>query len=219
MKIKKVAVSLISLCLLSASVAWAETPINELPMYGGQHDPAVDKNVKASQDATRRGWDAYHKGDPATAMKRFNQGWMLDRDNPEPYWGFGLIMAQRISAGDPETNLRESIRLLEMAVDKAPDDGRIIGDLAFSYTVIGHYYKSYAQNEELAKAHFETAGALFEKAYAKAPTYPPVTANWSVFYFYTGDYQKAKTRADEAISLGYQFGSDYMRNLEEQLKK
>jgi len=192
--------------------------MNELPMYGGQHNPIVERNVGFSRDATQRGWKAYHQGDFDTAIKRINQGWMFDRENPEVYWGFGLIMGQRASQEDPETGLKESIRFLGMANVRAPEDGRIVGDLAFSHTILGHFYQTYGQSDKKAQAHFETAGKLFGKAYMKAPQYPPITANWSVFYFYTGDYQRAKTKADEAILLGYRFSPDYINELETNLK-
>jgi len=214
---KKLAALMIGACLLG-QFAWAERPMNELPMYGGQHDPKVERNVGFSRDATQRGWQAYYQGNFDTAIKRFNQGWMFDRENPEVYWGFGLIMGQRASQEDPELSLKESIRFLEMASVRTPEDGRIIGDLAFSHTILGHYYQSYGEIDKKAQGHFETAGELFSKAYMKAPTYPPITANWSVFYFYTGDYKKAKARADEAIRLGYRFSPGYLKELESHLK-
>jgi tetratricopeptide (TPR) repeat protein len=143
---------------------------------------------------------------------------MFDRENPEVYWGFGLIMGQRASIEDPESSLKESIRFLEMANDRAPEDGRIIGDLAFSHTILGHYFQANEKNDKKAQGHFETAGELFSKAYMIAPTYPPITANWSVFYFYIGNYEKAKIKANEAIMLGYRFSPDYIKELESNLK-
>jgi tetratricopeptide (TPR) repeat protein len=214
---KKIAAIMIGACLLG-QLAWAERPMNELPMYGGQHNPAVERNVDFSRDATQRGWKAYYQGDFDTAIKRFNQGWMFDRENPEVYWGFGLIMGQRASAGDPESSLKESIRFLKMANDRVPEDGRIIGDLAFSHTILGHYFQSNGKNDKKAQEHFETAGELFNRAYTKNPSYPPITANWSVFYFYIGNYEKAKAKADVAIMLGYRFSPDYIKELESNLK-
>jgi tetratricopeptide (TPR) repeat protein len=214
---KKILLPLIALCLL-CQLVFAERPTNELPMYGGQHNPTVEKNPDFSRDATHRGWEAYYQGDFDTAIKRFNQGWMFDRENPEVYWGFGLIMGQRAFEEDPELSLRESIRFLQKAIDKAPENGRIIGDLAFSNTILGHYYKSEKKNDMEAQKHFEIAGELFSKAFKTDPKYPPTVANWSVFYFYTGNYQKAKSKADEAVKMGYQFGPDYTKDIEAKLK-
>ncbi len=214
---KKILLPLIIFCLL-CQLAFAERIMNELPMYGGQHNPTVERNPDLSKDATQRGWKAYYQGDFDTAIKRFNQGWMFDRENPEVYWGFGLIMGQRISQEDPEQSLKESIRFLQMATEKAPGNGRIIGDLAFSNTILGHYYKSEKTNINLANEHFDIASDLFIKAFKADSQYPPIVANWSVYYFYTGDYRKAKSKADEAIRMGYRFSGAYIKDLEENLK-
>lgn len=46
---KKFLLLLISFCLLS-QLALAERPTNELPMYGGQHNPTVERNPALSRD-------------------------------------------------------------------------------------------------------------------------------------------------------------------------
>lgn len=193
--------------------------MNELPMYGGQHNPTVDGNPDLSRDATQRGWKAYYQGDLDTAIKRFNQGWMFDRENPEVYWGFGLVMGRRASQENPEKNLKESIRLLQMAHEKTPKNGRIMGDLAFSHTILGHYYKSEVKNDKLAAEQFGKAGELFPRAFEADSEYPPTVANWSVYYFYTEDYPKAKSKADEATVIGYRFAPGYIKDLEKNLKQ
>ncbi len=200
--------------ILLSQLALAERPMNEIPMYGGQHDPSVERNPAFSRDAVQRGWKAFYQGDFDTAIKRFNQGWMFDRENPEVYWGFGVIMGQRASQEDPETSLKESIRFLEMANTMEPKNGRIIGDLAFSHTILGHYYKSEQKKDKVSEEHFGKAAKLFADAFRADPKYPPIVANWSVFYFYTGDYQKAKNKADEARKMGYEFSPEYINDLE-----
>ena len=74
------------------------------------------------------------------------------------------------------------------------------------------------KNKELAKEHFDIAFNLFVKALAADPQYPPIVANWSVYYFYTEDFVKAKVKADEATKMGYQFSSAYLKDLEKNLK-
>lgn len=91
---RKTILTLLVICLLPHSV-FAKRPMNELPMYGGQHNPVVERNEGYSKVAIQKGWQAYYSGDLNTAIKRFNQGWMFDRENPQVFWGFGLIMGQR----------------------------------------------------------------------------------------------------------------------------
>jgi len=224
---------LIVACLLGR-LAIAQQPVNELPMYG---ETNLSKNAEeanrqlidwatheyknlalASKDAAQRGWKAYYQGDLETAIKRFNQAWLFDKENPEAYWGFGLVMGQRASEDNPETSLKDSIRFLQMANERAPKNGRIMGDLAFSHTILGHYYESETQSDAEAQKQFETAGELFVQAFKADSEYPPTVANWSVFYFYTGDYQKAKSKADEAMKMGYSFSPDYISDLQAKMK-
>lgn len=109
-----------------SQAATAERPSNEIPMYGGEYEPTVEINPAFSQDAAARGWKAYYQGDLDTAIKRFNQGWMFDRENPDVYWGFGLIMGQRAQAeGKPSYHLQESIKHLEKALDLDGDNQKM----------------------------------------------------------------------------------------------
>jgi tetratricopeptide (TPR) repeat protein len=205
------------LFILLASIAVAR-PINELPMYGGEHDPTVERNPAFSRDATKLGWKYFYKGELDTAIKRFNQGWMFDRENPEVYWGFGLIMGKRATQESPEINLNESIRFLKIATEKAPQDSRIMSDLAFSNTILGYFYKSQKSNKKLAKIHFDKAESLFNKAYKIDPNYPPIIGQWSFLHFYSGDYKKAKNKAEKAISMGYEYSPAYLKDLNNKLR-
>ena len=201
--------------LMAASLAAAERPMNELPMYGGQHDPQVARSEAASQQAAQLGWKYYHKGDLDTAIKRFNQAWMFDRKNAEAYWGFGVIMGQRSREGNIQANLQESIRFLVMARDLDPKNGRIIGDLAFSHAVQGSFLTSERKD---GRKEFSEAEALFKQAYALDPKYPPIPANWSVLKFYVGDYSAAKQWLDVAKGLGFKPDPAYVKDLSERLK-
>lgn len=42
------------------------------------------------QDALQRGWRFIGKNKPDMAIKRFNQAWLIDPDNPGIYWGFAV---------------------------------------------------------------------------------------------------------------------------------
>lgn len=207
--------SLITFLILLSMLVLAEEPMNELPMYGGQHEPTIERNPEFSKHAAKRGWKAFYEGDLDTAMKRFNQAWMFDRENPEVYWGFGLVMGQRASQGEPKKNLEESIRFLKMAVNRDKQNGRLLGDLAFSYTLLGHYQKSDGQG---GNENFEKARELFPAAFKLDSEYPSTVANWSVFYFYTQDYKAAKKKAEEATKMGFKLSPGYLKDLENKLK-
>ena len=130
----------IILCLIS-NLANAERPMNEMPMYGGTHNPKVGHNKSHSSSAAKLGWKYYYKGDLKTAIKRFNQAWMFDRNSAEAFWGFGLIMGRRASEENTEKNLKESIKYLKKADQLSKNDPAIIVDLAFSKTLLWYYLK------------------------------------------------------------------------------
>jgi Tfp pilus assembly protein PilF len=96
-------------CLLTAPAL--AVPLNEQPMFGNQ--PKTPAMLAADQklitDAARfgsraetsdrnvaLGWQYFsQKQDIATAMKRFNQAWLLDPDNGDSFHGFAIMVMER----------------------------------------------------------------------------------------------------------------------------
>jgi Tfp pilus assembly protein PilF len=118
------------LIVLAIAPALAE-PINEVPMYGGRPksaemiaaDNAFLETIRqrglsradGAKEAVRLGWSyLWQKKDPATAMKRFNQAWLLDPENGNIYHGFAVLTSVR--GGQPA----EVERLFQLAIAK-PD--------------------------------------------------------------------------------------------------
>jgi len=83
-------------------------PIEEQPQYGGSpptveqqriHDRFIQEIVKvwgtkerAFQETLKLAWAYFQQGDYATAMKRFNQAWLLDPNHPEVFHGYSKIL-------------------------------------------------------------------------------------------------------------------------------
>jgi tetratricopeptide (TPR) repeat protein len=83
--------------------------LNLIPMYGntliekGYEYQKVDNDfiafidskynsrTKASKELVLLGYDFFYKGQLQTAMKRFNQAWLIDTINPGIYFGYWLI--------------------------------------------------------------------------------------------------------------------------------
>ena len=102
---------IVVLILLASSAAAKDYPANEQPMYGGVAKPAAlveaDQHfietvlkrgytrAKGSDDAVTTGWNYFFQKDLATAMKRFNQAWLLDPDNGDAFHGFALVLMER----------------------------------------------------------------------------------------------------------------------------
>ena len=190
-----------------------ERPDNELPMYGGEYDPEVQPDKENSQSAAKLGWQYYYQGDYDTAIKRFNQAWMSDRNSAHAYWGFGVIMGHRANTDeDPRYHLIESIKHLTKALSLEKDNPRIMVDLAIPHTGFGYYKQRYNEGDE--NKQFTKANNLFKKAKELDPDYPLLWLNWSYLKNYEGDINTAKKYLQKAIDLGANPPKDYIKDLE-----
>jgi tetratricopeptide (TPR) repeat protein len=191
------------------------SPNNTEPMYGGNYKPDVPQSVENSQSASKLGWGYYYKGDYETAMKRFNQAWMFDRNNSEAYWGFGLVMGQRATPARAEYFFGESIKYLNHAVEINADNFRILTDLAHSHTLLGASLIENG-NKEKANIEFTEARNILKKAESINNSYPLIYSGYSLVEFYSGNFQKAKIWFDKAKGLGYKepaYEKDLMNKL------
>lgn len=199
-----------------SQIAYAERPMNEIPMYGGQHDPQVEENTEFSKDAAERGWKYFYNGDHDTAIKRFNQAWMFDRNNPQAFWGFGLIMGARSMQGNTEENLKESIKLLGKANELSKDNPKIMVDLAYSETMLGAFMKDGKKDE--FQSHFDKAREVYKQSENIETDYPLLYSNWSILEFYEEKFLEAKEKLDKAKRLGFEPDPEYEKEIEKKLK-
>ncbi len=110
----KIAVLVVVLNALAfPATAWAECPHppNECPMLGGIEK---DEDMKAADEtfiekteelglsreegakvSIQLGWKYFLNADYASAMKRFNQAWILDPSNGDIYHGMAAVVAER----------------------------------------------------------------------------------------------------------------------------
>jgi tetratricopeptide (TPR) repeat protein len=222
MKIRTLAIlSVVALFLCGCS-----TPMNEIPMYGeGLKSPEVQKwnqefvdwavkesggdGEKASDGYVQLGWKYYDRNDLSTAMKRFNQAWLLNTNNAGAYQGMGVVVGQRANT---ESDIQQSIKLLETARAKAPADGRIMIDLAISRTTLGAYFNY--EKKPGAEDEFSKAEALFAEAMKTESENSNLYFNHSRLEFWKKNYPKAKAKLDEAVRLGYKPTPEYLKGME-----
>ena len=116
--------------------------INLLPMYGEAKkcDQQIqsDSNFLADCDKqfiNRRlaaekfvemAWGYFYKNEPETSMKRFNQAWLLDKENAQVYWGFGNLVGMK-------HELKQSISLFEKSIQLNPNNPKVYESMATSY--------------------------------------------------------------------------------------
>ncbi|NNF16189.1 MAG: hypothetical protein HKN70_05545 [Gammaproteobacteria bacterium] len=127
--------------VFSAPPADFDYPINERPMYGGLEKTAAQKRAdkhyiqlatrggrsrtEAAEMAARTGWNLFYTGDRATAIKRFNQAWLLDPTNQHALWGFAVVSADR-------DQLEAAVRFFRMAIANGPENSSLRRDYNFA---------------------------------------------------------------------------------------
>jgi tetratricopeptide (TPR) repeat protein len=199
------------------SFAYAERPMEELPMYGGQHDPQMESNKENAKSAAELGWKYFYKGDPDTAIRRFNQSWMFDRENVDALWGFGVVMGARAGKEDSEKNYHESIKYLEMANSKSNNNNRLMVDLAYAHLSFWNFLKDNGKSVD-GSTDLQQARKFLEQAGEIDPKYPLLYFNLSYLEYSEGNYQLAKTHLDKAKNFGYEPPPGYEDEIASKLK-
>lgn len=136
------------------------TPIDQVPMYGGMDRTSIPElragDEKLIQDTTKAYGSraaastafannafTYYKQDKLDlAMRRFNQAWLLNPDNPEPYWGFASILHD-------QGKYCEGVKLLELGASKGPLQKAHIPDLAVLYAACARHGQGLQPQERL----------------------------------------------------------------------
>lgn len=220
---KRFLFSALSILFMSTAAFAQEQPAQPspkvLPMFGGiakteqqqKQDEKFLKSCDASfatrQEASKffmeRGWEYYAEGQVDTAMYRFNLAWLLNPDNGETYWAFGLVSS---ATNKPE----EALTLFEKALVYQPNNSLLHSDIASSYL---NLYKAKDKKKYLKNAskHLDKAITLDAKnAFA--------LYSLSEVKYLQKDYKDAWTflhqaREIDMANLNYTFLHDLMEKM------
>lgn len=104
-----------------------DLPPSERPMYGGVSPTSAIQKVDqqfiaeevrkygsreaASEQALRIAWQCFDKGDYRTAMRRFNQAWLINPDDSRIYHGYGATLGEM---GQPAAFVKWNKKSAEM---------------------------------------------------------------------------------------------------------
>ena len=206
----KVLCALIFIGLFGGSHVLYAEDLSLIPMYGGvrknSQQLSADKEFikaavaaegtrgKASKRMIDKGWQAIYSGDSSTAMRRFNQAWLLDNDNGEAFNGFGVLVS---GAGDPVRGLS----YFKTSYKLSPNDPRIVSDYGYAIALKGRT-SLIAGDKKVATAILQEAEDLFIKASALKPPYNPLYAYWAQLKFFNGDVNGALQMVEKAQQLG-----------------
>lgn len=199
----------------------AKTEINLLPEYGNvikdkDYLDADKKFIaaalkekgtlrKASEHMVSTGFQYLYQGELETAMRRFNQAWLLDPSNENAYWGFASVY---FTFNDYEAALKQ----LDKGLSINPKSANILTDKATIYT-------GYFVNKHDAAA-LNKAIELFKQSYTIAPLNQNTLFKLSVAYFYKQDCTNAWRYYEECMKLGGKpISPDYAAALKKQCGK
>ncbi len=177
------------------------TPIDQVPMYGGM-DRAANPRLKKGDDefignVTRhygsrekasiafaeQGFAFYQRNENAKAMRRFNQAWLLNPNNPDAYWGFSVVAHDK-------GEYCEAIDLMETGLSKGPLHKSYMPDLAVLYAACAlHGNLSTGQEQQ---RHYDRSNELFLAAEQDSEVSKPY------LYFQWARTNNALGRYDEA---------------------
>ncbi|MGF7078243.1 tetratricopeptide repeat protein [Mucilaginibacter sp. UYCu711] len=202
-------ISLISLASFAQQANYAQwkeeakSEINLVPEYGNatktKEQIALDDDFikvclkedgtyqKASEHMVKLGFKYLYQGDIKTAMRRFNQAWLLDHKNENAYWGFGAVYFTF-------SDYPEALKQLDIGLVINPNSSNILTDKA---TIYNGYFISKHDISDLNKAI-----ALFNQSYKIDSGNQNTLFKMSVAYFYKQDCANAMRYYDECMKLG-----------------
>lgn len=210
---------LITAALVVAGCATAPTSsrIDNIPMYGQPAIPRPDLLRQADEDFIKKasaGFDGsrekaskawYAEGDRFLrelnldfAMRRFNQAWLLDPNNYEPYWGFARVLLET-------DRLNESIQHFETAKRLCDDNYQrvaLLSDSGVAYSFAGN---------------FQHANEQFRESTALDSTYANAWLRWAESLHREGNYSDAWNKLKQARGLGAKVSDAFLRSLSQKM--
>lgn len=209
-----------SLLISSIAVAADKAPEHQ-PMYGGMDRTKDEQLIKedtifingatrtfstrelASAGYVERGFDLYAKNKLDKSMWRFNQAWLLDKNNHYVYLGFGLLLKKNEKPC-------EAIDMFKIAKEKGLKESGFLADYALTCSECAAT-KNGREKEDL----FSLANKLHDKAintpHQTLQAY--VYHSWAKSYFLQGNFPNAKQMLEQSKQLGGKIDNDLLTKL------
>ena len=181
---------------------------NEIPMYGGIPPNKAEADADATliqwtidkfgsreegaKNAIRLGFKYLERGDWSTAMKRFNQSWLLGGETAETNWGFAAALSYQGKFVDAEKFFLKA---------RALDDknARLLTDFGFLY----QFWATKGDVDKQLKAQYlDKSIELFDQASQVDPAIDRIYFNWAVSLYFKKDYAGAWKKIADAEKLG-----------------
>lgn len=206
--------------------------IDNVPMYGQPEveRPAILKKADedfvreasaglGSREAASKAWfaqgDKYMtEGNLDYAMRRYNQSWLLNPENYQPYWGFARVMVAK-------RQYEESFEYFDKASQLINDPYQrpaLLSDFAVAYHNKANALPSSEAVER--KKYFDLANQTFEESTNADPTYFNAWLKWAYSLYFQENYSDSwrklrKAREIEASAIPAAFIADLSSKMPE----
>jgi tetratricopeptide (TPR) repeat protein len=213
-------------CVAGGGPASRRGEIDQVPMYGGMDRQSVPQlkqadeqliagttkafgsREKASDAFVDQGIRYYASNNYVMAMRRFNQAWLLNPNNPDVFWGFGMIFHDKGNVCEAKNMIDRAISLKLSKPSALADAGRI-------YTLCG------AGNQSLdfatKRRYFTTSEELYQKASSISPNNDYICGSWATAYYWRGDYARSWQMVAKARSVGFVFPGAFIALLQKKM--
>lgn len=226
--------------LFCSNIVHGQQPDNLKPMYGevtkNDEYQAIDQRFinesikqfgttdSAAKRYTNQAWRYFYNNDMATAMKRFNQVWLLNPEFPDAYFGFAAL-------SEMNGNQAEADRLYQLGLKKdvqqlrAPVCYQRIADCKEQLKDTNGTLNAYIKLSEISpdnvlafkqigyfqmmQNNYEQAMKNYSKAIELDPKDPVTFNNRGYLYQSAQDYQKAIADYTKAVQLNPKYISAY----------
>ena len=224
-------ISLVTLLAASISGCVAtpqkRTLSSEIPMYGGENRQAIPE-IKAIDDAliegttkefgsreaaserfVTQGFRYYFQDDLSTAMKRFNQGWLLNPNNPNVFHGFAAVLNDQQKHCESRKMIERALELgLSKEAGNLADAGRVNALCAMLDKSL---------NQETKSSYIKRSYNLYVDALKASPNSAYVYGSWATAVYWKGDYVTAWKYVKKQRALGGKPGSQFLQLLSEKM--
>ncbi len=163
-------------------------------------DKSFTSRTEASNFFMERGWEYYNEGQADTAVYRFNLAWLLNPDNHNTYWAFGLV---EYSKG----NSKVAIDMYERALKYQPNNSLLLSDAGTA--LVSQF------NTDKKKKNLKQAAAYLDRAVAIDSANAFALSGLSQVRYHQKKYAEAwdylhKGRDINMQSLDYNFLAELM---------
>lgn len=167
--------------------------------FGGSHEEASKAWAKVANDFFKEGNLDY-------AMRRYNQSWLLNEKNYQPYWGFGQV---KIVQGD----IDEAINFYEKAktlIDDEYQKPALLTDLGLAYSLKA---RGISNDPDACNSYFSLANKYFKESAELDKTYATVWEGWANSLYYEKKYSESWEKVKKANEVGHPVHPNFRKRL------